>query len=199
MSPPCPAEGRRIAASPMRRLLGWFPRLLRRYEGARHIPESFEIDGRALGLNGTYSVLVPDVISMLPGSSGSIGLNLTGIAPTCSSNSQFTCIPFPYNVTVSATGLPQGVSMTYSNQSVEVAMGASVVDVASIAALSASPGTYVVLRHAAIHRLRGVRRLVGVERQGAMACPSHARRPPLFSGGNQPIIRKRNRHLSPIQ
>ncbi len=104
--------------------------------------ESFEIDGRAFGLNGTYSVLVPDVISMLPGSSGSIGLNLTGIAPTCSSNSQFTCIPFPYNVTVSATGLPQGVSMTYSNQSVEVAMGASVVDVASIAALSANPGAY---------------------------------------------------------
>lgn len=150
--------------------------------------ESFEIDGTAVGLNGTYSVLVPHVISMRSGSSGSIGLNLTGIASTCTSNSQLTCVPFPYNVTLRATGIPQGVSITYANQSAEVAMGASVVAEASITALSASPGTYVVFFDTPPYTAYGGYVILSVWNSRGQWPVLPMLDVPLANGDNQPVL-----------
>lgn len=120
-------------------------------------PESFQINGSAVGLNGTYSVLVPDVITMRQGSSGIIGVNLTGISVECAPQQTSVsggattivfggiCAPFTYDVTPSTGALPPGVTASFSEQSVGVEMGASVSDSMQISVSPNAPqGTYVI-------------------------------------------------------
>jgi len=120
--------------------------------GLQVASESFEVNGSALGINGTYSVEVPHVVVMRPGSSGSIGLNLTGIEETCpppSGNIIYDC-PSSYQVAPRASTppndtLPYGVSVSFSDPSVSVPVGGSVNDTLLISVPSnATQGTSII-------------------------------------------------------
>lgn len=119
-------------------------------KGLQVASESFEIDGSPLGLNGTYSVEVPHVIVMPPGSHGSIGLNLTGIETNCPSSTPARTVVncrsnSNYLVTPSTSSLPSGVSVSFSKPSITVEMGGSANDTMLLSvAPNATQGTYIV-------------------------------------------------------
>ena len=169
--------------------------------------ESFEINGSAVGLNGTYSVLVPNVISMRPGSSGSIGLNLTGIEIDCppissaqgnttSTSTTVTtvtvngsCSPFTYDVTPSTRALPPGVTVDFSKPSVGVDMGATVSDPMQISVSSNAPqGTYIIFLDSPPYTAGGGYVILSIwNGQGSWPVLPMLTAP-LIDGQNQPVI-----------
>jgi len=105
--------------------------------------EFFEVNGSSFGMSGNYSVEIPHVIVMAPGSSGSIGLNVTGLEMNCSTS---YCLSSPFQVAPSTGSLPPGVSISFSDPLTLVKMGATVNDTMLISVSStATEGTYLVL------------------------------------------------------
>jgi hypothetical protein len=112
-------------------------------KGLRAPAEFFEVNGSSFGMSGNYSVEAPHVIVMAPGSSGSIGLNVTGIEMNCSIP---YCSSSEIQVTPSTESLPPGVSISFSDPITSVKMGGTINDTMLISVSStATEGTYLVL------------------------------------------------------
>jgi hypothetical protein len=128
-------------------------------DGVQMESESFAVNGSLLKQNGTFLVEVPNVVVVGPGSSGSVGLNLTDMVAPCPSQAGssvggtdsggktttvvITCIPDTTGAP-SAGSLPAGVSASFTEPS--VSSGGSIEDTMQISASSnASQGTYILL------------------------------------------------------
>lgn len=110
-------------------------------QGMNVSTESFEVNGSALGINGDFSVDVPHVVVMSPGSSGSIEVSFTGNPNICTGS----CIPFTDEYLPSVTSTPSGVSMNFSETNVPVPASDTANDTLHISiSPSAAQGTYIV-------------------------------------------------------
>jgi hypothetical protein len=109
-------------------------------EGVNVSTESFEVDGGPLGLNGNFSVNVPDVVVMAPGSSGSITLNFSGDPNAYRGGGIFTDTYYP-----SVGWIPSGISMNFSETAIPMPANQTATDTLSISiAPNATQGTYII-------------------------------------------------------
>ncbi|HVB01111.1 MAG TPA: YncE family protein [Acidimicrobiales bacterium] len=164
-------------------------------------PESFQVDGRAFGLNATYSVYVPNVVVMAPGTTGTLGLTLQGIQADCppnqtaSSGSQTVVTiqdcPTSYQVSPSTAQLPAGVSVSFSKPTVDVAAGATLNETMTISvSATAAQGTYMVFLQSAPNTsgVLGDYYVLSVWNGKGQWPVLPMLDVPLFSGDKQPII-----------
>ncbi|MDA4115616.1 MAG: hypothetical protein OK442_03555 [Thaumarchaeota archaeon] len=111
--------------------------------GLRVPSEFLEVNGSSFGLSGNFSVEIPHVIVMAPGSSGSIGLNVTGEGMSCSTS---YCPSSQFQVAPSIGPFHPGVSVSFSDPVISLKMGATVNDTMLISVSpTAAEGTYIVL------------------------------------------------------
>jgi hypothetical protein len=109
--------------------------------------ETFQINGSVIGRPGTLPVTVPNVLIIRPGSSSEIGVNFSSSFPdrTMNLSLQSFSNPLPAFQSLSADGLPQGVSARFLTPSVAVPANGTGVAVISISANeTATPGTYLL-------------------------------------------------------
>ncbi len=164
-------------------------------------PESFDVDGRVFGLNGTYPVYVPNVVVVAPGTSGTLGLTLQGIEVNCppsqtSSSGSQTVItvqncPTAYQVSPSTSHLPTGVSVSFSQPTVNVADGETLNETMTISvSASAAQGTYMVFLGNAPYTsgVLGDYYILSVWDGKGQWPVLPLLSVPLFNGDNQPII-----------
>ena len=163
-------------------------------------PESFQVDGRVFGLNGTYSVYVPHVVVVAPGTSGTLGLTLQGLEADCPPNrtgsSSQTIItvqncPTAYQVSPSTTQLPTGVSVSFSQPSVNVAAGETLNETMTISvSASAAQGTYMVFLRSAPNTsgVLGGYYILSVWNGKGQWPVLPMLSVPMFNGDNQPVI-----------
>jgi len=110
-------------------------------KGVNVSTESFEVSGGPLGLDGNFSVDVPDVTVMAPGSSGSIVVNFTGDPNTCVGS----CVPFTDSYYPNVSWIPSDISMNFSETTVPVPTSQTANDNLRISiAPNATQGTYIV-------------------------------------------------------
>jgi len=174
--------------------------------GAGVTRQSFVINGTAVGLNGTYSVLVPNVLVMRPGSQASVGLNLTGLGRQCNQTgnsgestggaAQTTLTSTvtgtycgPYEISPLAVSVPENVSVTFARPNVSVPMGGNATDTMLISvADNATQGTYIVfLRNPPSTASYSYFILSVWDGQGTWPVLPMMNAP-LFNGQNQPIL-----------
>jgi hypothetical protein len=114
-------------------------------EGFSVASETFLVNGSVLGMPGSVPVVVPDVVVLGPGSSGSIGFNFSSTLQTDASESLSFENPLPGIQTLASNGLPQGVNVTFSGQPFTVPNNGSAESTISIAVASDAPsGTFLM-------------------------------------------------------
>ena len=106
---------------------------------------SFPVDGRIVGISGTVTLIVPDVIVISPGVHGSIGLNITSDHPQ-NVNVNLTVVnPLPDVQSSEVNSNPPGVSIEFAEQQTSVpANGSSQVTLLISAQDGAPQGTYLM-------------------------------------------------------
>ena len=100
---------------------------------------NFSIDGKIIGMEGKLSLIVPNVVVVRPGASGSIGLNIT------SNHSQDVLVnltmanPLPGLQSLGSNGSPEGVSIQFVKQQIVVPANGSPQTTLLISAQSSAP------------------------------------------------------------
>jgi hypothetical protein len=110
------------------------------YQGAGGVTvawQSFQVNGSTLGIKGAFSVTVPNVMVVLPGSSGSVNVSVKDECPQ-----GYIC---PSNTTLSAGPLPSGLSINFFQPELRLAANETVQDSMQISASqNATQGTYLI-------------------------------------------------------
>lgn len=109
----------------------------RDFQGVAVAQQSFQVNGSTLGVEGAFPVIVPNVIILAPGSSGSLKVNVTDECPRG--------FPCPSDVTLSTGSLPPGLSINFFRQELPLVGNQTVQNMMVISALqNATQGTYLI-------------------------------------------------------
>ena len=87
--------------------------------------QSFPVDGRIVGISGTVLLIVPDVIVIRPGASGSIELNITSDHPQDVNVNLTVVNPLPDVQSLEVNSNPPEVSIRFAKQQTSVSANGS--------------------------------------------------------------------------
>jgi hypothetical protein len=118
------------------------------YSSARNLnvsTETFMIDGSVVGVSGSAPVIVPNVVIAKPGSTGTIGLNFSSTIDSQTKANLSFVNPFQGVQTFLSSGLPLGVTIQASDNSIIIpSNGQTTVNLAISVDQSAPAGTYLI-------------------------------------------------------